>query len=220
MSTAEDMMAAVKAGDLTRVNALMEADPALVNARDTEGNSAILIATYWGKRDVASALLAHKPELNVFEAAATGQLERLRQLVDADPALIHAWSHDGFTSLHLAVFFGQREVVDYLLPFGPDINAISRNSMHVQPLHSAAAGNRLDICRVLIEHGAGVNARQEGGFTPLMEAAQNGNGELVALLLAHGADADAAAENGKTAVDFAQEGGHADVARLLANAVG
>jgi ankyrin repeat protein len=161
-------------------------------------------------------LLAHQPDLNVFEAAAAGQVDRVRALVEADPSLIRAWSHDGFTPLHLAVFFGREPVAGYLLTKDPDVSAPARNPLRVQPLHSAAAGDHLDICKALIARGADVNARQEGGFTPLMSAAQNGNAELVALLLAHGADARVISDQGKSALDFAREGHHDAAAALLA----
>lgn len=215
MKTDTDMMTAVKAGDVNAVKAMLAENPSLVNATDDAGNSAILIATYWGKGDVAGVLLAHDPQMNVFEAAAAGQLNRVKQLVEDNPALIHDWSHDGFTPLHLAVFFGRRDVAEFLLTRNPDVNAVARNPIKVTPLHSAAAGNQYEICEALIAKGADVNARQEGGFTPLHSAAQNGNLALVDLLLRHGADPHAKTDAGKTARDFATEGGHAGVAARL-----
>ncbi len=215
MGMVEDMLKAVKAGDLNAVKALLVENQALVNAADDEGNSAILIATYWGKREVAETLLAHNPQMSVFEASAAGQLNRVKQWLEGQPALIHAWSHDGFTPLHLAAFFGRRDVAEFLLARNPDVNAVTRNPIKVTPLHSAAAGNHYEICAALIAHGADVNARQEGGFTPLHSAAQNGNLELVDLLLQHGADPHAKTDADKTARDFAAEGGHAGVAMRL-----
>lgn len=215
MSTDAEMLAAVKAGDVNAVKAMLAENPSLVNAIDGDSNSAILIATYWGKRDVADVLMQHAPKMNVFEASAAGQLSRVKQMIDDNPALIHAWSHDGFTPLHLAVFFGRRDVAELLLARNAEVNIASRNPIKVTPLHSAAAGNQFEICEALIAKGADVNARQEGGFTPLHSAAQNGNLELVDLLLKHGADPHAKTDAGKTARDFASEGGYAGVAMRL-----
>lgn len=215
MITDADMMNAVKAGDVSAVKSLLSENPSLVNASDSDGNTAILIATYWGKRKVADVLLAHDPQMNVFEAAAAGQFNRVKQMIEDNPALLHAWSHDGFTPLHLAVFFGRRDVAELLLGHNAEVNLASRNPIQVTPLHSAAAGNHFEICEALIATGADVNARQAGGFTPLHSAAQNGNLELVDLLLKHGADPHAMTDAGKTARDFAAEGGHAGVAMRL-----
>lgn len=215
MHTDADMMDAVKTGDVERVEQLLAEQPELVHAKDDDGASAILIAAYWSKRDVAEVLLAHEPRLNVFEAAAVGSLGHVKQLLAAERALAHTCSHDGFTPLHLAAFFGHTDVVVFLLAQNADVNAVARNPMKVQPLHSAAAGNHIEICRALIEHGADVNARQQGGFTPLHSAAQNGNAELVTLLLRHGAHPGATTDDGKTARDFAPEGEYDALAKVL-----
>ena len=80
------------------------------------------------------------------------------------------------------------ETVSALLDSGADPNAVARNEMKVQPLHSAAAHRDVEICRRLLEAGADPNARQEGGYMPLDEAEHTGNTELSALLRAHGAE--------------------------------
>lgn len=215
MSATEDMLNAVKNGDVGAVKRLLAADGALVNAKDADGSSATLVACYWGKTEVRNVLLAHHPHLNIFEAAAAGAGKRVEQLLAEDAELVRGWSGDGFTALHLAVFFGHTDVALALMAHGADVGAVSRNPMMVQPLHSAAAGNHIDICRALVERGADVNAVQQDGFTPLMSAAQNGNLELVQFFLTHGAERGAVATGGKTARDFAAEKGHDVVATLL-----
>ncbi len=215
--TADEMVAAVKEGDLAKVQALLAADPALAAARDAQGVSALLHAQYRGRAEVVAALRAAAPALDVFEASALGDIERLRALLDADPALANAWAGDGFFPLGLAAFFGQPEAVRLLLERGADVHAAARNAMKVTALHAAAAARvqRIESARLLLEHGASVDAGQEGGWTPLHEAAQKGDVELVTLLLAHGADPALGNDTGKTAASLAQEKGHAEVLKLL-----
>ena len=55
-------------------------------------SSAILAAMYEGNTDALAALLAARPELDIFEAAAVGDAARIRQLVRARPTLIQAVS--------------------------------------------------------------------------------------------------------------------------------
>jgi ankyrin repeat protein len=212
-----EIFEAIAAGNLDRVRTLIAEDSALAGARDAQGLSAVTQARYHGEDDVVDALLEAEPELDVFEAAAVGRVERVQELVDGDAALTLAFSPDGFTALHLTAFFGHPDIARLLVERGADTNAVARNPMQVMPLHSAAAARQLEIAELLVDHGADVNASQERGFTPLHEAAQNGDVELARLLLERGADREPAAEDGRRAADFASAGGHEEVLALLGN---
>src|SRR6476469_1580055 len=98
--------AAIDAGDAESVAAALATDPALAAARDADGVSATMHALYRGRRDLAETIAAALPELDVFEAAALGRLDRLEALLVAEPALATARSADGFTALHYPAFFG------------------------------------------------------------------------------------------------------------------
>ena len=154
--------------------------------------SELLQAVYRGDRARAEELLAANPELDVFEAAAVGKVDRLRGLLDEDPALANAWAEDGFQPLGLASFFGHVEAARLLVERGAEVNSASRNEMKVMPLHSAAATGdpeaRYELAKLLLERGADPNARQQDEFTPLMEADQLGDERLRALLVQHGAE--------------------------------
>lgn len=179
------------------------------------GLSPIMNALYHRQTDVVNELLASGVELNVHEAAATGQTERMRQLIAADESLVNSHADDGFTPLGLAVFFGHPETVNVLLEAGADVNLASRESMNVTPLASASAAGRLEIARNLIAHGANVNARASGDFTPLHESAASGRMEFARLLLDHGADINAKTSDGKTPLDYAREHNREEMVQLL-----
>ena len=177
--------------------------------------SEILMAVYQGKRDVVAKLLASGIQLNIFEAAATGQTDQLRALIQKDPSLVNTHSPDGFTPLGLAVFFGHAETVEALLAAGAQVNLASRESMKMPPLGSAMAAERNDIARILIEHGADVNVRAVNDLTPLHTAAARGNLESAKLLLDHGADINATTTDGKTPLSYAQDHNHPEMAEFL-----
>jgi ankyrin repeat protein len=179
---------AIEAGDIAQARELVEADPLQAVARNEQGVSALMLARYRFQTEIVAALLEAAPELDVFEAAALGVVERLEQLVDEDPRKAKARSADDATALHFAAFFGQPECVRVLLEHGADVHAVSPTFGNVTPLHSAAAADSLEIVRMLVEHAADVNARQNGGFTALDAAVQNENEELCRYLEEHGAE--------------------------------
>ena len=212
MATAADLVEAVNAGDAERVRAILVDDAFLVAARDTAGVSVLMLARYRFDRDVTDALLAADPELDVFEAAALGYVDRLRERLLDDPGAASAFSPDGFTALHFAAFFGKAEAAKVLLEHGASVDVYTRNPFANQPLHAAAAGRHIEVCRVLLAAGADVNATQHGGFTPLHEAAQHGDAEMTELFLSAGADPSSLTDAGETAADLAAAAGHADLA--------
>jgi ankyrin repeat protein len=212
MSSVSDLLDAVRAGDADAVRTLVSADPALANARGKDGVSALMQARYRFDRATTDALLAADPELDVFEAATLGYIDRLNERLMEDSARATAYSSDGFTALHLAAFFGKPESARVLLQAGAQVDAYTRNDFANLPLHAAAAGRNIEICRLLLAAGADVDARQHGGFTPLHEAAQHGDVEMAELFLSAGADPAIRADDGATPAEVAARAGHADLA--------
>jgi uncharacterized protein len=180
------------------------------------GVSDALQALYAGDRDRAERLLADRQEVDIFEAAAFGRVDRLRELLGSDAELAREFAPDGFTALHLAAFFAQPEAARILLEHGADPRARARNPMQVEPLHSAAAADQTEISHMLLDAGADANARQEGDFVPLHAAAHNGNTELAQRLIEHGADPSLATGDGRTPATIAREAGHEQLADSLA----
>ena len=215
---AAPLFAAIDAGDDAGVTAALSADARAAALRDDDGVSATMHALYRGQAAIAERIAAALPELDVFEAAALGRVERLRELLAVEPGLATARSADGFTALHYPAFFGRGEAAEAaaaLLAAGADVNARSENAFSVLPLHSAVAGGHDAVVAVLVDAGADVNARQRHGWTPLHGAAQNGSLASVERLLAAGADPAARNDDGVDALALAREAGHeAIVARL------
>jgi ankyrin repeat protein len=195
---------AIKAGDVPAVQALLEARPELAAARDDDGVSAVRLALYHRQAGTRDAVLAAGPPLDVFDAAALGRLDLLRDHLAADPAAVGARASDGFTSLHFAAFFGGADAVRLLLAAGADANADDENAIGVRPLHSAAAAGDAGALRALLEAGADPDARERvGGHTALQAAAHSDQPELARLLLGHGADPSLANDAGDDAAAMA-----------------
>jgi len=63
-------------------------------------------------------------------------------------------------------------------------------------LHSAAYYDHLDICRLLIDKGAQLEAKSSNGGTPFHCAAEEGHVEIVRLLCDRGADVEVRSDDG------------------------
>lgn len=215
MSAQRGIIEAIKTGDLARVNELLEADPALAGSRNEMGVSAIMLATYYGRDKIAEVLLERDVALDIFEAAAVGRAERVVEILRLQPELVNHYADDGFTPLGLASFFCRGPVARLLIERGADVNAASKNTQRVAPLHSAVSRRQTMIAEALLAAGANPNARQQAGVTPLHQAAHNGHAEMVRLLLAHGADPHARMDDGRTPLAMAIETGKREVIDLL-----
>ncbi len=218
-STEGSFFAAIEAGAADEVRAMVAAEPSLASARDEHGVSAVMRARYRFDQALLDAVLSGDPALDVFEAASLGDVDRLRELLDADPSSATAYSADGFTALHFPAFFGGVECARVLVERGADVDAHGRGWMTGTPLNSAAAGRHADVARLLLERGADPNARQGSGWTPLHSAAHNGDPDMVALLLAHGADPAATNDDGATVLSMAEQSGNEDVIARVRDAL-
>lgn len=179
-----------------------------------------ILAALYGRNHEAAERLASDAALSIWEAAALGRDQRLRELLIADPTLAGAWAPDGFSPLALAAFFAGASTVQVLLDHGASVDVAARNEMKVQPLHAAVASRNQEVTALLLERGADPNARQQVGYTPLMGAAGSGLEPLVSLLLARGADPSLVSEDGKTAASIAVEHGHLQLAQKLTGQTG
>ena len=168
---------AIKAGDLDGVNQLLQQNPQLASGRPPGGEPPIMTALYRGRHAAIAALIAAGAEMDVFTAAGLGRLDDLRRSLKETS--VNAYSHDGWTPLHLASFFGHSDAARVLLDSGADVRAVSQNSLANTPLHAATAGKHSDVALLLYARGGDQFAIDAGGYTPLRIAEENGLASVV-----------------------------------------
>ena len=214
-SDVEAFFRAIEVGEAEALGMLLEAQPAVASARNASGVSGLLYACYHRRDDLAELIRGQVQELDVFEAAALGDLPELRRHVTGSPAVCEARSADGFTALHLAAFFGRVAATNLLVGAGSEPDAVAENPSRVCPVHSAVASGSAGALRAVLAAGANPDAKQQGGFTALLAAAKHGHYGMVAALLGHGAQPELASDDGTTPLDFARQGEAPEVVALL-----
>src|ERR1022692_1157931 len=156
LAVAADVFEAVRAGDVEKVKALLQADPKLVQTRTEDGNTPLHLAALEGHAAVAQVLLDQHAQVN-----ARGLREE--------------------TPLHMAMYEGHHDLAELLLANKADINAQSASGE--TPLHIAARKGHRELVELLLSHNAEVNAHDGQGQTPLHLAAAAGHAEVVKVLL-------------------------------------
>ena len=200
----KELIGAVQKGDPKAVAALLDEDRALLTAK-SGGVSAILLALYHGHPEIAQLFTDRGAKLTLAEACAVGDRKLAAEMLDRDPALINAYSEDGYPVLGLAIFFRHPELARLLIERGADVNAAAKNPQRVAPVHSAATVRDYETMKLLLQRHADPNARQESGFTPLHSAASHGDIEMAKLLLEFSADSKALTDDGKDAAAIAEK---------------
>lgn len=218
MSPEQQYFAAVARGDRETLERLLGENPNLRNTRDENGLSAVMQACYNRRPETALWLIAQGTPLDLYEASAAGQAERVAEWLAGRPDDIDAYSPDGWTALHLAAFFGHPSVIEVLRDHGAALQLPSRSAFARgnTALHAAVAGGSPHAALALVACGADVNARQEpGGFTPLHIAAFHADPRLALALLAVGADPSLRDDEGRAPADIARERRNDEVANAL-----
>ena len=170
-----------------------------------------------------AAALAMSPSLwadEIHEAAKRGDLEKVRSLVAANPALVAAGADVGIesrigTALHRAALTGQTEVIRVLLEAGAKTEVMSRR---FYPLHLAAMTGHLEAVSALVKGGADVNSLDGGSRTPLhrvLNASDPHVSEIARFFIDGGADVDTTDEDGETPLMTAVREGYTEVVRSL-----
>jgi ankyrin repeat protein len=216
----------VKTGELAEVQRALGRTPALAAARSTTGRTAVVLALGRspgeGKGDFylpaenpfLQAVLAARPALDAFETAAVGDAGALARLLAADPGLVSR-VHLGWTLLHFAAFGGNTAAVRVLLDHGAALEKPAENKFANTPLLVALlTGDRATV-QLLLERGANLGARYEGGTTALHLAAELGRVDLLALLLGRGAALNARTDDGATPLAIAVRLNRTAAAELL-----
>lgn len=93
-------------GDLARVDEIVKATPAIVNASWDWGGgdweTALGAAAHMGRRDIAELLITYGARIDMFAAAMLGRLEIVRSIISSYPAMENALGPHGIPLINHA----------------------------------------------------------------------------------------------------------------------
>jgi ankyrin repeat protein len=190
----------VRRGDVTGLIAALNANPALLSARDPTHRSTLLhLAVDVNQWDVATILLERGAEVDARDKYS-------------------------MTPLHKAAIFNRVNLAKLLIEEHADLDVLAPKYGYilVSPLHLAAEVGAADMVDLLAESGANMNPQPASGPvnpSPLHLAAAKGQYAAAKALLDHGADPAARDRNGRTPEDWANEMQQPELAKLLQHAI-
>ncbi|KAG6643163.1 putative E3 ubiquitin-protein ligase XBAT31 [Carya illinoinensis] len=233
------LFGAVGKGEVERLEAMVDADPSVLEETSGYGRlSALHVAASNGRIEVVSALLdlSLNPDiLNRYKqtplmlAAMHGKISCVQKLIQAGANILMFDSLHGRTCLHYAAYYGHSDCLQAILSaahstpvsdswgFARFVNI--RDGGGATPLHLAARQSRPECVHILLDSGALVCASTGGygylGSTPLHLAARGGSLECVRELLAWGADRHQVDSSGRIPYTVALKHKHRVCAALL-----
>ena len=98
--------------------------------------------------EIAAFLIERGARVDAHAAAHLGMVDRLKELIDLNPGLVHARGGDGQTPLHCAA---NVEIAEYLLGRGADIDA--RDVDHESTPAQYMLDSRAELARYLVQRG-------------------------------------------------------------------
>ncbi|XP_012246388.2 kinase D-interacting substrate of 220 kDa B isoform X2 [Bombus impatiens] len=207
--------------NLAGLQSFLENKRVLIDDRDENGSTALILAASKGKIHFVRELINHGADVNAEDAdnwtallcaAKEGHTDVCLELLEHGADLEHR-DMGGWTALMWATYKGRSPTVMMLLGREADVNA--HGNFHISSLLWAAGRGYPDIVKDLIAHGAKVNVGDKYGTTALVWASRKGHVEIVDTLLKAGANVDTAGMYSWTALLVATLGNHLEVVLLL-----
>ena len=219
-------VAASSGEDASAVAQLLMRHGAQVNMKDAADNSPLIYCCRRGEDAGLCRLLlqagAHALDVNkeqvasIHLAAAKGNVAMIEDLAKARADVNGASQKGTLPPLHLAVQRHNPDAVAALLKAGAHANLPSPTGR--RPIHFAAFRKYANVVKVLLDHGAAIDALDLSSFTALSYAAQEGCIDTTTLLLAYDADPNLGTKIEKwTPLHQAAREGHSVVVAVLAS---
>jgi hypothetical protein len=153
---------------------------------------------------------------DIVSAAARGDTQAVRVLLETEPEVVESTDASGYTALHWAGIRGHWRIFAQLVEAGAPVDAVGADGG--TPLHWACHHDEVEMIALLLDAGAEVGVRNRWGRTALHTAARRGCVRVARLLIDRGADLGATTNEGWTPLHVASMADHPELIVLLLSA--
>jgi len=175
-----------------------------------------------------------REEIEQFVIAAHGNFSKMKELLEANPSLLHTrWNKTNEMAIEATAHVGNKQAAEYLLSKGAALDICTAAMMgmkervaeflksdpalaHAKGAHGipvlffAALSGKTEIAELLVSHGS-----REGVDGALQGAVRLGHTAMVKWLLDRGANVNTKDFEGKTPLEVATMRNHAEIVSLL-----
>jgi ankyrin repeat protein len=232
------ILTAAQQGDVTRVQQILAADPALVNAKGEHDKTPLHWAAEKNDRRLAEVLLAAGADINGETSWGSTPLQWAANMGSRDVAdlllengaapQLNMWAAAGLGMLDAVQSFWESpntlkpnagQTRSRKLPdgnWGRTSPPETYEALVSEAFYIAARNGHIDVAKFLLDKGADINCRGFFGAPGLHWAAINGHKEMVEFLIAHGADIHLLDDEfHSTPLGWAREGHQLEIAELF-----
>ena len=150
----------------------------------------------------------------LYLAAAKGNLNQCKLVVEEYNISINSKEDDDWTPLHSASVSGSIDVFEYLVENGGEVD--SKLNDNRTCLHIAASKEHLNLCKLLIEkYNIAIHSKDYGGATSLHSASSSGSIDVFEYLVENGGEVDSRLNDHRICLHIAALKGHLHLCKLL-----
>ncbi|PIK57589.1 hypothetical protein BSL78_05497 [Apostichopus japonicus] len=150
---------------------------------------------------------------SIHECCQTGDLTRVKKLINYSHDVIGTTDERGRTPLHVASSHGRLDLVKWLVMNDASVNELTQTGYSC--MHLSSMNGHVQVMKILVALGVDVDCLTVDEQTPLHLAAMNGHIDCCKWLVANNATLDAKDVMGRPPLELADEYQHQDCAEFL-----
>ncbi|XP_067653215.1 serine/threonine-protein phosphatase 6 regulatory ankyrin repeat subunit B-like [Haliotis asinina] len=194
-----------------------------INSKDCENMTPVLLAAYYGKREVFDILVKMGADLSVIDedgdnilhwACHGGNVKIVTYILIQNIVDINSKGDENMTPVMLAAYHGKNEAFDILVKKGADLSIIDEDGDNI--LHSACHGGNVKIVTyILMQNIVDINCKGDEEMTAVLIAAYHAKKEAFDNLVKRGADLSVIDEDGDNILHLACRGGNVKIVNYI-----